>query len=435
LLTATWIYQFKWVYYALFGLATGSFLNVLIYRLPLGMSLFHPPSSCPACRAPISWFDNIPILSFVLLGARCRSCRAPISWRYPAVEFLSMAAFLAVYFAFSFLSDLQRAYYIFFLLTLLAVALIDWDYQIIPDQLSYLGVFVGLLGSALFFYPRWERLVESVIGAAGFALLIWLIRILGGIAFRREAMGIGDIKLAAMMGAFLGWRLSLVAFIVAVFSGLAISSIVAFLQRKMAVRRLSILIFPGALARPEFSIATAVSQFLSALSGFSEVTVAVPGAPTAWLSESNQPVETFLQQQSLEAQPASPENSLILAVPEQPASAGPASLLLILAEPIFLSAEDRSALLQRLIETRRQIAVIALDQAGHSEDLKALTLDSGGLFFPVLSPSELASAFEQYLHHLSFTEIPFGTFLALGGAVSIFSGDYLWSLYLSHFWS
>jgi leader peptidase (prepilin peptidase)/N-methyltransferase len=434
-MTASWIYHFKWVYYALFGLAAGSFLNVIIFRLPLARSLFHPPSSCPSCRALIPWYDNIPVISFILLGARCRSCRAPISWRYPFVELLSMAIFLTVFFGYSSSTDLQRAYYIFFLLLLVAVALIDWDYQIIPDQLTYPGIIAGILGNAVLFLPHRERLVDSIAGAGGFALLVWLIRVFGGLAFRREAMGIGDIKLAAMMGAFLGWRSSLVAFIIAVFSALAVAPVVSFLSRRTSPRGLTVLVSPTALTLPDFPTATALSEFTSSRSGSSEVTVVIPGVTANWSSATGQPLDPFLRDNSSAAPEGLPASFLRAAIAESSHSAPPGPLLIIVSDDLVLSTDDRALLLARLLEHRRQIAILALDEAARSDSLKGFAEDSGGVFFPVSAPASLSAALEQYAHHLSFTEVPFGTFLAIGGAASIFSGEYLWALYISRFWS
>jgi leader peptidase (prepilin peptidase)/N-methyltransferase len=182
----------------LLGLVFGSFLNVVIARLPRGQSIVSPPSSCPRCKARIRPWDNIPVLSFLLLRGRCRSCRKPISWRYPAVELT--AGILLGQLA-------QRAEHpavlvaqAVFVLALVAVAWIDFDTRTIPDVVTIPGVGVGLAAS-LFGPPG---LGSALIGAAAGGLSLWLV----GAAYERATgvpgMGGGDVKLAAMMGAFLG---------------------------------------------------------------------------------------------------------------------------------------------------------------------------------------------------------------------------------------
>lgn len=182
----------------LLGLVFGSFLNVVIARLPRGQSIVSPPSSCPRCKARIRPWDNIPVLSFLLLRGRCRSCRKPISWRYPAVELT--AGILLGQLA-------QRAEHpavlvaqAVFVLALVAVAWIDFDTRTIPDVVTIPGVGVGLAAS-LFGPPG---LGSALMGAAAGGLSLWLV----GAAYERATgvpgMGGGDVKLAAMMGAFLG---------------------------------------------------------------------------------------------------------------------------------------------------------------------------------------------------------------------------------------
>jgi leader peptidase (prepilin peptidase) / N-methyltransferase len=180
------------------GLVFGSFLNVVIARLPRGQSIVAPPSSCPRCKARIRPWDNIPVLSFLLLRGRCRSCRKPISWRYPAVELT--AGILLWQLA-------QRAEHpavlvphAAFLLALVAVAWIDFDTRTIPDAVTIPGVGLGLAAS-LFGPPG---ITAALLGAAAGGLSLWLV----GAAYERATgvpgMGGGDVKLAAMMGAFLG---------------------------------------------------------------------------------------------------------------------------------------------------------------------------------------------------------------------------------------
>jgi len=182
----------------LLGLVFGSFLNVVIARLPRGQSIVSPPSSCPRCKARIRPWDNIPVLSFLLLRGRCRSCRKPISWRYPAVELT--AGILLGQLA-------QRAEHpavlvaqAVFVLALVAVAWIDFDTRTIPDAVTIPGVGVGLAAS-LFGPPG---LTSALIGAAAGGLSLWLVGAVYERATGVPGMGGGDVKLAAMMGAFLG---------------------------------------------------------------------------------------------------------------------------------------------------------------------------------------------------------------------------------------
>jgi leader peptidase (prepilin peptidase)/N-methyltransferase len=184
------------------GAAVGSFLNVVILRLPSeGESIVFPASRCPKCQHALQWYDNLPIISFVLLRRRCRYCEAPISWQYPLIEFVM--ALLSVALLFKFGLSVALAIYFLFTAALLAVIVIDFYHQIIPDVISLPGIVIGFICS--FFNPvvTWQQ--------SGLGLLIG-----GGVLYavaagyylftKREGMGGGDIKLIAMIGAFLGWQ-------------------------------------------------------------------------------------------------------------------------------------------------------------------------------------------------------------------------------------
>ncbi|RJO65269.1 MAG: prepilin peptidase [Myxococcales bacterium] len=189
------------VFVFLFGASIGSFLNVVIFRLPEGKSLVRPPSHCPACGHGIRWYDNIPILSYVLLGGKCRSCRASISLQYPMIELLTAALAIACYQRFGL--DASLPLYFAFCAALVAITFIDIPRQIIPDEISLPGVAVGVAASFVAGEVRWT---DSVIGAAvGFALIALIAY---GYYFltHREGMGMGDAKLLAMIAAFLGWQ-------------------------------------------------------------------------------------------------------------------------------------------------------------------------------------------------------------------------------------
>jgi leader peptidase (prepilin peptidase)/N-methyltransferase len=195
------------------GLVTGSFLNVVIARLPDGRSVVHPPSACPACGSSIRWYDNVPVFSWLWLRARCRSCQARISWRYPAVELLTAVLFLLAARRFGPVLDLGAA--LLLLAALVAITGIDLDHQIIPDVITLPGVAVGA-GLAVALHPAaWLDTLFGILVGGGLFLVVILAS--GG------GMGGGDMKLGAMMGAFLGWKLVLLAILVGVFAGGAVA--------------------------------------------------------------------------------------------------------------------------------------------------------------------------------------------------------------------
>ena len=181
------------------GLCFGSFLNVVIHRLPRGLSVVRPPSACPDCGHAIRPFDNIPVLSWLLLAGRCRDCRGVIPWRYPAVELA--AGLLVVAFAAQLGPRAALVPALAFALALLAVALIDWDHRIIPDEISLGGAVVGLFARGL----TLPGVVEGLIGALVGGGALWLVATGYRKATGLDGLGGGDVKLAAMIGAFLGW--------------------------------------------------------------------------------------------------------------------------------------------------------------------------------------------------------------------------------------
>ena len=181
------------------GLCLGSFLNVVVYRLPRGRSIAWPPSACPACGHAIRPFDNVPVASWLVLGGRCRDCRAPISWRYPAVELGAGLVTVAIAAAVGPRASLLPA--IAFGLGLLAVALIDLDFRIIPDELSLGGLAIGLFARGLTVDGLVTGLIGALVGGGALALVAWGYRRVTGV----DGLGGGDVKLAGMIGAFLGW--------------------------------------------------------------------------------------------------------------------------------------------------------------------------------------------------------------------------------------
>ncbi len=186
----------------LLGAVIGSFLNVVIFRLPdPASSIAFPPSHCPRCSTPIRWYDNIPMLSYLLLRGRCRACRQPISPRYPLVELCMACLSMALYARFG--PGLAFVCYFPFLAALLAIIFIDIDHQIIPDVISLPGIVLGFAGS--FFNPlvSWQQSALGILIGGG---LLYTIALAYMLLTRREGMGGGDIKLLAMIGAFLGWQ-------------------------------------------------------------------------------------------------------------------------------------------------------------------------------------------------------------------------------------
>jgi len=208
---------------ALLGLAVGSFLNVCIHRLPRNQSLNSPPSRCPSCEYRLRWFDNIPVLSYVLLGGRCRKCRAPISIRYPVVELITMALFIihGVVFGWSALLVPRLV----FACAMVVLFAIDLEHQLLPNVITLPGIVVGVIASAVL--P--PGIVDALIGVLIGGGVLWLI----GEAYYRfsghEGMGGGDVKMLAMIGAFLGWKLVLVTLVLSSIAGSLIGlAVIAF---------------------------------------------------------------------------------------------------------------------------------------------------------------------------------------------------------------
>ena len=207
------------VYAAVFGLIVGSYLNVVIYRLPRGLSTVLPRSRCAVCASPIGARDNLPVISFLLLRGRCRRCGAPISWRYPLIELATAALFVAVYFRFG--PTLEALAALLFGALMLVLAAIDLEHYLLPDRLTLPGIVVGLALQP--WLPRGlDGLYDALLGAAlgGGALLA--VRALWFLVRREEAMGLGDVKMLAMVGAFLGWKGVAVTFVVGVVAGAAV---------------------------------------------------------------------------------------------------------------------------------------------------------------------------------------------------------------------
>jgi leader peptidase (prepilin peptidase)/N-methyltransferase len=210
---------------AALGAVLGSFANVVIYRLPRGESIVAPGSRCPHCQTPIRPWDNVPLVSYLLLRGRCRACGAPIGVRYPLVEGLTAALAVAVRARFA--EPVAFVGALLFVFLMVAITFIDLDHQIIPHWLSGPGIVAGLILAAV--QGRVVPAALAGVGAAGFILLIYVVSLL---LLRREGMGLGDAWLAALMGIFLGWP----AIATAVFLGILVGGVAALLLLALGLR-------------------------------------------------------------------------------------------------------------------------------------------------------------------------------------------------------
>lgn len=198
---------------AVLGLAVGSFLNVCIYRIPLEQSLASPPSRCPNCGRSLRWFDNIPVISWLMLGGKCRNCRTKISVQYPVVELTTAVLFLVVVWLTP--PGPVLAARLIFVCLLVVLFGIDLEHQLLPNVLTLPGIAIGLLFS-LVGPPGWQSAVIGVLVGGGvlyaIAATYYLVR-------REEGLGMGDVKMLAMIGAFLGWQAVLVTLVLSSFTG------------------------------------------------------------------------------------------------------------------------------------------------------------------------------------------------------------------------
>lgn len=221
----------------IFGLTIGSFLNVCIYRMPKKESIVLPRSHCTHCNKTIPWYDNVPLLSFILLKGKCRFCKKPISFRYFFIELLTALLLLFTFSQFG----LSYAFVIYgaLICSLIVMSFIDLQIQEIPDEITLPGIVIGLaLG---FVFPGLMRqhthingLIYSLLGMLAGGGIVYLTGVLGKIAFKKDAMGGGDVKLMAMLGAFLGWELIILTFFLAPFSG-SVIGIIEKLRNKASI--------------------------------------------------------------------------------------------------------------------------------------------------------------------------------------------------------
>jgi len=204
------------------GAIIGSFLNVCIVRLPLEKSVVFPSSHCVACRTPIQWYDNIPLISWLILGGRCRACHEKISFRYWFVEFLTACIFLFFYEHYGLQAILLP--YLVMMCGFIVATFVDFGHRIIPDEVSIGGMIAGVFFSLII--PQLHGVHSPFLGF-GLAVLgllvgggiIYLMGVIGDFVFKKETMGGGDVKLMGMVGAFLGWKLAILTFFLAPFFG------------------------------------------------------------------------------------------------------------------------------------------------------------------------------------------------------------------------
>ena len=220
------------VFAGLFGLMVGSFFNVVIYRMPRGESVVWPPSRCTKCGYRIKPFQNVPVVSWLLLRGKCRSCGVAISAEYPIIEALTgLVAVLVTWFLLTIESGHTldfRIGFTFFVLASIPIFVIDFRHFLIPDVLTYPGI---LLGLSLSFIPGGITPLQSLIGGGGAGLFLWLVGFSASLLLKKEAMGLGDVKLIAMAGALFGIQAALVGLIFASVLGCLVGVPMLILRR------------------------------------------------------------------------------------------------------------------------------------------------------------------------------------------------------------
>ena len=254
---------FLWTIAFCVGAAIGSFLNVCIYRIPADESVIRPASRCPGCRTPIAWYDNVPIVSWLLLGGRCRRCRTAIASRYPFVEAATGGLALLALWRLGATPPALVAFA--FTAALLLITFIDFDHFFIPDEVSLPGVLIGLVLSAL---PHGIGLANAALGAALGGGLLWLVAWGYERTTGTEGMGLGDVKLLAMIGAFLGWQAIPIVLVVASIGGSFAGVAVIFgargrRQRARVARRLGWRAMPPFIRRAARKTAIPFGPFLA----------------------------------------------------------------------------------------------------------------------------------------------------------------------------
>ncbi|HEX8289012.1 MAG TPA: prepilin peptidase [Pyrinomonadaceae bacterium] len=235
-----------------FGAIVGSFLNVVIHRVPNEESIVFPNSACPKCKTPIKAYDNIPILSWLILGGKCRNCKEKISARYPAVEFLTALLYVLVFWQIGFNAFLPVS--LIFVTAIVALIFIDAEHMILPNVITYPLLVFSLLVRLLFplflsaeyfsdtkfapltyfqNYPSWlVSLIGAVLGGLVGGGFLWLVGAIWKMLRGVDAMGLGDVKMMFAVGALLGWRLTILSIFLGAFSGAVIGMLVIYRQKE-----------------------------------------------------------------------------------------------------------------------------------------------------------------------------------------------------------
>ena len=251
------------VFLALFGLAFGSFLNVVIVRVPSGESLLSPPSKCPLCENPISPRDNIPVISWLLLKGKCRNCREPIPAGYPLVEAANMVLWVLAGLRFG--SSVGVIPYALLFSVLLALSVIDLELYILPNKITYPSILVSLVAIPVLSFAFLDDPAAAVLGAAigaiGFAGFLLVILLAWELIMRKEGMGMGDVKLAILLGLWLGWinpLLCLIALIASSIIGLVVGVVILAIRKEsrpfpfgpwLALGTVIVILFSGPILR------------------------------------------------------------------------------------------------------------------------------------------------------------------------------------------
>lgn len=215
------------IYLTAVGLVVGSFLNVCIYRLPKGESIVRPPSHCPSCRKQLRWFHNVPVLSWIVLRRRCGFCRAPISWRYPSIELASGAIVLGAWWTYGPTPEFIIA--VLFAWAMLVLFFTDYDHKLLPDVVTLGGFALGMLlawwNPILGADTGWPRIWAALYGAGFGSGVLWTVGALYSRFRGVEAMGMGDVKMLALVGAFTGVS----GVILTIFAGSVVGAIIGIL--------------------------------------------------------------------------------------------------------------------------------------------------------------------------------------------------------------
>lgn len=222
----------------IFGSIIGSLLNVFIYRMPREEKIGMTRSRCPHCKKTIRWHDNIPFISYILLGGKCRYCGKPISFRYFTVELLTAIMLCVIWWRFA--DPVLTGVYFIFVSFLIIGSFIDLEFFIIPDEITVGGLIAGLVISCIFpqIFGRniwWHGLLKSLLGAFAGGCTLYLIAVAAGVLLKKEAMGMGDVKLLAMIGSFTGWQWALFTIFVASLLG-SLAGIILIILKKTNIK-------------------------------------------------------------------------------------------------------------------------------------------------------------------------------------------------------